>query len=206
MAPTTATTQLRRAIAGLRNKSGLAYDIAKSLMSFDDAQAFFVEMYDVARMVDDMVSAASDRLIELTKCNCEPDERGYHQPYCAMQRRWKPIPLPGSGILKFGGGGERTRFDQEKTVGRFAKAIAERAWTEAQLVTVVGDGGEDATPRWEQIVHGIASWMAEATGATAPSFTGWRTGVARRLRISLEGLSDKEPRPVTVRVEGRARE
>lgn len=205
--PQAPITKLRRAITGLARVQGSVVDIAAECETYEDAERFYVVLYDLNRMTGDMLDVAQTRMVELTMCDCSRDDdgRAYHLDTCAIITRFKPRPLPGSGILKFSGGKERTRYDQTAIVGALSKGIGEEVWTDAQLQAIVDVNGEDATPLWPKVVHAIATLMAEATGALAPSFDSWRSGVAKRFGIKLNDYAETITSDVKVRIEGRDR-
>lgn len=206
--PQAPITKLRRAITGLTKIQGVVVDIAAGCATYDEAEAFYVVLYDLNRTTGDMLEVAQQRMVELTMCDCgrDDDARSYHLDTCAIITRFKPRPLHGSGILKFSGGKERTRYDQPAIVGSLATGIGTEVWNDAQLQTIIDVNGEDATPLWPKIVHGIATIMAEATGALAPSFDSWRSGVAKRFGIKLNDYAETITSDVKVRIEGRDRQ
>lgn len=108
---------------------------------------------------------------------------------------WPYIPfgshleVPGIGALEAKGGKERKGFDQPALVSRYAKEITRACYT---------DEGE-ARLSLAEVVEAAVAVMAEATGALAPSFNGWRSGVAKRYGIDLnEYAAERTPSPRTI--------
>jgi hypothetical protein len=115
--------------------------------------------------------------------------------------RFEQYPVPGGGIFKVGGGRERKRFDNERLVSRLADAVREAHGVAA----VVTDDGEVLDPAaTAATVAALVERVARATGALAPSFTGWRSTVAKELGIALGDYADTEDAPLKPRIEGRS--
>lgn len=104
--------------------------------------------------------------------------------------------LPTGAVINIGGGGKRTRFDQAAVASQIAATLSALE-PEAKVVTADGEARDLAA-----VVDDVVGLMAEATGATAPSFRGWRAGVAKRLGIDLNAYCDRETAPLTVYLTG----
>lgn len=113
-----------------------------------------------------------------------------------------PYMLPGGGMLVRRGGKQATRYDQGNVVADLAKGIAQEL-VEAGAAARVVDGDGSIVPV-EAVVERVCHRMAAAAGATAPSFTSWRSGVAKELGVDLKRHADEtKTTEVTLSVEGR---
>lgn len=151
----------------------------KGAKEFDVLLDFYGRVHDGLRTMTYLRDTLGRALIEIA-----PDR---HTAY----------PVPGGGVFKIGGGRERKSYDQSRVVAAFAAALTEQLALEG-VVTADGEVG-DPGPVIAALVH----TMAKATGATASSFTGWRTGVAREVGVNLNDYADFEDGPHTHRIEGR---
>lgn len=113
-----------------------------------------------------------------------------------------PYLLPGGGYLQRRGGKQATRYDQGHVIADVAKGIAnELMEQDVAKAAIVSDGTliplEDLTQR-------VCARMAEAAGATAPSFTSWRSGIAKQLHVDLKRhVDESKTTEVSLSVEGR---
>lgn len=189
MAGPSKITQLKRAIRSFQSKAALVVDIVGEITTHETAVMLLAVMEDLLADVRAMRDVAAERVIALTP----------------RERRYPPSPVPGGGYLKFYGGKERTRYDQTALASTLASAIAEDVRTEFAVGHIVNTDGEDVSAQWPKIVHTVVTIMAEATGALAPSFTAWRSGVAKKYGIKLNDYAHLEDAPVTVSIEGRER-
>lgn len=113
--------------------------------------------------------------------------------------RFDAYQVPGGGVFKFAGGKERKRYDQPALISAAAAAIQEHEGIEG-VVTTSGE-----VLQADPIIERIVSTFAGLAGATAPSFSTWRSGVAKGLGIPLNNYADLEDSPITHRIEGRDR-
>lgn len=113
-----------------------------------------------------------------------------------------PYLLPGGGYLNRRGGKQATRYDQGNVVADLSKGIAAEL-VDLGLAARVVDGDGSIVPV-ESVVERVCARMAEAAGATAPSFTSWRTGIATQLGVDLKRhVDESKTTEVTLSVEGR---
>lgn len=112
-----------------------------------------------------------------------------------------PVQLPGGGMLVRRGGKEATRYDQSKVIARFAGGITQEL-LEADVASRALTADGTIVPL-EQVVDRVCARFAEAAGATAPSFTNWRSGIAQQLGVDIRNLSEKKLTDVSLSVEGR---
>lgn len=113
-----------------------------------------------------------------------------------------PYLLPGGGYMIRRGGKQATRYDQDQLVGQLANGITARL-VDADVAARVLTSDGTIVPL-QNVVDEVARWMAKAAGATAPSFTSWRTGVSKELGVDLkEFVDDSRKTEVTLQVDGR---
>lgn len=178
------------AIGRFRRHAMRVFGAADECSTTEECIELYTELYDFHREVQVMLDAVQTRMVNITP----------------RDLRYQAWPLPGSGVLKFSGGKERTRYDQPAVVGAFARGIADRVEDDFKIDAIVSEGGENIFPSsWHKIVHTIADKMAQAAGAMAPSFDSWRAGVAKEFGIKLNDFAQLETSPITVRIEGRDR-
>lgn len=94
-----------------------------------------------------------------------------------------PTAITSVGTLSRVGGGERKRYDQTRLVSALAARIAD---------TIV-DRETGEMPPLGAICQSVASEVASATGALAPSFTGWRSTVLKKHGLPAAAFSSWEP-------------
>jgi hypothetical protein len=176
-------------VARFRRQAGRIVDAAAECQTKDEAIELYSGVYDLLREVQSCLDTAKARLIELTP----------------KSERFMDYPLD-SGVLKFGGGKERTNYDNEALVGKFAEGIADNLQRELRIAAVVNEDGENIMDRWDRIIHATVQKIAQATGALTPSFNAWRSGVAKEFGIKLGDYAELSDSPVTVRIEGRDRQ
>lgn len=147
--------------------------------TFEDVLEFLGQLHDTIDVLKDMAEVVGRRAIELA-----PD-------------RFESYPVPGGGIFKTSGGRERTSYDNPRLVSAFATAIQSKL----ELLKVVTEDSEvhDAAATVENIVTTIAA----ATGALAPSFSGWRSGIAKDHGIKLNDYAEVSTTDVKYRIESR---
>jgi hypothetical protein len=114
--------------------------------------------------------------------------------------RFTPYPVPGGGLWKVSGGKQRKRYDNEALV----KEVAQRTAEILKLKAVVTEDGEPGEPL--PVFYTVAHSICGLVGATAPSFDGWRSGIAKELGIDLKAFAELEDTPYRARIEGRATE
>lgn len=112
-----------------------------------------------------------------------------------------PFPLPGGGLLMRRGGKEATRYDQDAVIGDVSKGITHELLKKDVAARCLDSEGTIVP--LEQVVERVCRRMAEASGATAPSFTNWRNGVATQLGYDLKKHAETRTTDVTLSVEGR---
>lgn len=113
--------------------------------------------------------------------------------------RFDPYPVPGGGTFKIAGGRERKNYDQPRLVSAVAEAVA----TKAGIAGVITDDGEHVTGH-DNIIWCIEQF-AEVAGVTAPSYSNWRSTVAKAYGLKLNDYADIDHSPITTRIEGRGR-
>jgi hypothetical protein len=112
-----------------------------------------------------------------------------------------PYQLPGGGMIVRRGGKEATRYDQPAVIGDFAKGITQEI-LEADVAARALDSEGTIVPL-DEVVERVCRRFAEAAGATAPSFTSWRSGIAKQLGIDIKAHAEEKKTEVTLSVEGR---
>lgn len=113
-----------------------------------------------------------------------------------------PYLLPGGGYLMRRGGKQATRYDQGNVVADLAKGIAAEI-VEQDLAARAMDSEGTIVPI-DRLVFRACELMAAAAGATAPSFTAWRSGITKKLGVDLKRHADEtKTTEVTLSVEGR---
>lgn len=118
----------------------------------------------------------------------------------AAPDRFTPYPVPGGGLWKVSGGKERKNYDNDALI----KEVAQRVTETLKLQTIVTGDGEPGEPG--PLIFGIVQKVAMLVGATAPSFDGWRSGIARELRIDLKAYAEITESPLRARIDGRVTE
>lgn len=186
----TTTDPLQQVRYGMEHLDDIAILVPEVVgaMDKDAAIAFMGELYDTVATAQAMLAVAGERVIALCK-----------------DQRFDTFQVPGGGLLKFGGGKERTRYDQPRIVAKYAYEISRDVIRERHIVE---ESVSDRNGSWVdlELVFGDACrTMAEATGAMAPGFNSWRSGVAKKFGINLNDFATKEDTPITVRIEGRAK-
>lgn len=175
-------SELIEALGALEDLSGTAKSIREALEElgeFEAALDLFGRLDDTRRLVQWMMDEVGKACIGMA-----PD-------------RFAEYPVPGGGMFKIGGGRQRKSYDNEGLVREAALRIAEVL----RLKTIVTADGEPGEP--VPLVTGIVSKVAALVGATAPSFDGWRSGVAKELGIDLKAYAETEETPLRPRLEGR---
>lgn len=113
-----------------------------------------------------------------------------------------PYLLPGGGYLQRRGGKQATRYDQGNVVADLAKGITNEI-LESNLAARAMNSDGEVVPL-ERLVETVCHRMAEAAGATAPSFTSWRSGVSTKLGVNLKRhVDESKTTEVSLSVEGR---
>lgn len=112
-----------------------------------------------------------------------------------------PLQLPGGGMLIRRGGKEATRYDQPAVIGLFAKGITEEVLNNDIAARALDSSGTIVPI--EEVVERVCRRFAEAAGATAPSFTSWRSGIAKQLGVDFKPMAETKKTDVTLSVEGR---
>lgn len=112
--------------------------------------------------------------------------------------RFATYPIQSGGTFKVGGGKEKKRYDNERLIPVLAEAIRQHHGVEA----VVNSDGERTDA--DLVVSEIVRTVAKATGAATPSFTGWRSTVAKELGVNLKDYAETEDTPLKPRIEGRS--
>lgn len=110
---------------------------------------------------------------------------------------FQPVPVPGGGVFKIGGGSEKKNYDQPALIAAAAARMQETMEL-AGIITKDGEHGEAAP-----IVAAIVKKTAELCGAMAPSFNSWRAGVAKELGLKLDDYCEKTTSDLTHRIESR---
>lgn len=175
-AKTRLVAAVEEAIAALAD-TPLAFD----LEDLDDQLATYGILQDLLNSVKDAMSVVGSAAIVTA-----PD-------------RFAEYPVPGGGVFKIGGGKERKRYDQPRIISAAAAALR----TSHDIAAVVDSNGE--TKPAEAVVDRIVLEVATLTGATAPSFSSWRSGAAKGLGLRLNDYAELEDAPLTHRIEGRSR-
>lgn len=107
-------------------------------------------------------------------------------------------PVEGVGYVEVRGGKARSRYDQPMIVSAFAERMA-RVIAEEKF----GYASADELPETlRDALNFAATEMAAATGALAPSFTSWRSGVAKKYGINLAiyaGEISPSPKSIIIR-------
>lgn len=106
-------------------------------------------------------------------------------------------PIPGGGTFRIASGAKKKVIDHAGVQADLTDALV-REGRVASLVTVDGEIGE-ITPWLQQVVVTVC----KATGASVPSFTGWRTNVLKELKVSLSKHTDWEDGPEKPVIEDR---
>jgi hypothetical protein len=152
--------------------------------SLDHALAIYGMLHDVVNAAKDAAAIVGAMCIEHV-----PDRFGEYM-------------VPGGGVFKIGGGRERKRYDQDRLISAAADAIR-RAHGVGAIVTTEGEvlDAEEAAATLE----GVVRTTARLAGATAPSFSAWRSTIAKTLNLNLNEYADLEDAPLVPRIEGRAR-
>lgn len=112
-----------------------------------------------------------------------------------------PYLLSGGGYLIRRGGKEAVRYDQPAVIGDFAKGITQELLEEDVAARALDSEGTIVPI--DQVVERVCRRFAEAAGATAPSFTNWRSGIAKQLGIDIRTHGEMKKSDVNLSVEGR---
>lgn len=119
----------------------------------------------------------------------------------SREDRFRGVPLPGGGTLKVSGDKEVERYDQPGITSQYARAFS-RTIAEAGYRVITPDGEEADV---EDVIEPVVRTMTEATGAAAPSFSSWRSGVAKKYGVNLKAGATTVVTDPKVRIEGRSR-
>lgn len=107
------------------------------------------------------------------------------------------LAVDGVGVVQVKGGRKRTRYDQPRVVSSIARQLAYQLEPEVQGVDP--STGETRPPiTTPELVEEVCNTMAQATGAMAPSFSSWRTGVLKRLDLDPDDFCESEAGPTSV--------
>lgn len=179
MEPSQIGEHIREAVDQLYASLSLIDDYLESITDRDEALSFYGYLQDAVLELKCAADSAGHRCIDL------------------VGSRFVQVPVPGGGIFKVSGGGKRTLYDNERVVS----VLAERIRTVMGLAGIITEDGErgEAAP----VIDAIVSKVAKATGATAPSFSGWRSTIAKELGIRLNDYAEVTTTPLVPRIEGR---
>lgn len=156
----------------------------------DRALAIRGVLEDVRNTLNFLIERADERVIWLWEAmRFDPDEERL---------------VPGGGVLKFSGGKQVERYDQEQILSQFAEAFAREAAAPIGQV-IDAESGEVHEPIevMATVMTDFVKVMADATGAGTVSYDGWRKGVAKKYGVDLKRGAIMETTPVRVRIEGR---
>lgn len=154
----------------------------------DDLAALLAAVYDVRRELQLVESSVGNHLHE------------------RLENPWDELPLPGGGTVKFRGGNRPKRYDGDRVRSMLANRIVDDLADSLGVGRDLADMDTGEAHELDAIVGRVVDTVAEATGATAPSFTGWRSGVAKRLGIRLKDyVTEGERTPVQPVIIGRDR-
>lgn len=118
---------------------------------------------------------AAEGVIEAAVITAAPAKpKGAHAPI-----------VEGVGVVKVTPPTTKKQYDQARLV-----SVAAARLTDLALAELI-DPEEGTMPPPGALVEFVCGRMAELTGATAPSFTGWRSKVATELGIDLDTFRDE---------------
>lgn len=107
------------------------------------------------------------------------------------------FPIPGGGTFRVSQASAKKRVDHPGVIS----AVSERIAKDSGIKAIVTETGEEADIGG--VVRAVVDTVAAATGATVPSFTGWRTGALKALGVDLNRFTEWEDAPLKPRIEGR---
>lgn len=160
--------------------------LAEAFASIDDTIRILAQCRDIVKA----------SLLRRSKWESTEDWAGF-----TLDGKRFPYLLPGGGYMVRRGGKEATRYDQPKVIAAYAEGITNELLAEDVAARVLDSSGTIIP--LATVVERVCARFAEGAGATAPSFTNWRSGIATKLGIDIKPFAETKTSDVTLSVEGR---